>query len=252
MRSPLPGCPAGRAGGMSTVRMRGAGVGEVDDRGMGDEMLERPAVASPRSFTFRSSDDPIVRAQPWRLATALAAHADQKPRERVLLYALVFALAPERVLEIGVRWGGGTRIIHAALSDLKRGEVVSIDPDPALEYDIGELGDRATLIVGASPAELPRACELAGGTFDLVFVDGDHSERGVAADLKGLLDVTSPGAVVLLHDAFHAPVARAIDAALIAGGWIDCGIVADTRNEGVRVETGQPIVYGGVRMLRRA
>ncbi|MEI7657949.1 MAG: class I SAM-dependent methyltransferase [Phycisphaerae bacterium] len=219
---------------------------------MGDESLQRSAVAMPRSFTFRSSEDPVLRAQPWRLATALAAHADQKPRERVLLYALVFALAPRHVLEIGVRWGGGTRIIHAALSDLGRGELVSIDPDPALEYDIGELGDRATLIVGASPAELPRARELTGANFDLVFVDGDHSERGVAADLKGLLDVTSPGAVVLLHDAFHAPVARAIEAALIAGGWIDCGIVADTRNAGVRLETGQDVVYGGVRMLRRA
>ncbi|MEY3232163.1 MAG: hypothetical protein RL689_2252 [Planctomycetota bacterium] len=231
--------------------MRGSGAWRVDDKGMGDDLLQRSAAAAPRSFTFRSSEDPVLRAQPWRLATALAAHADQKPRERVLLYAMVFALAPERVLEIGVRWGGGTRIIHAALSDLGRGELVSIDPDPALEYDIGELGDRATLIVGASPAELPRARELAGENFDLVFVDGDHSERGVAADLKGLLDVTSPGAVVLLHDAFHAPVARAIDAALIAGGWIDCGIVADTRNSGVRLETGQEVVYGGVRMLRR-
>ena len=232
--------------------MRGSGIVRVDDRSMSDDLLERSVMATPRSFTFRSSQDPVLAAQPWRLATALAAHADQKPRERVLLYALVFALAPERVLEIGVRWGGGTRIIHAALSDLGRGELVSIDPDPALEYDIGELGDRATLIVGASPAELPRARDLAGANFDLVFVDGDHSERGVAADLKGLLDVTSPGAVVLLHDAFHSPVARAIDAAIIAGGWIDCGIVADTRNAGVRLETGQEVVYGGVRMLRRA
>lgn len=232
--------------------MRGSGVRVVDERGMGDDLIDRSVVASPRSFTFRSSDDPVLKAQPWRVATALAAHADQKPRERVLLYALIFALAPRRVLEIGVRWGGGTRIIHAALSDLGRGELVSIDPDPALEYDIGDLGDRASLIVGASPAELPRARDLAGANFDLVFVDGDHSERGVAADLKGLLDVTSPGSVVLLHDAFHGPVARAIEAALIAGGWIDCGIVADTRNAGVRVETGQEVVYGGVRMLRRA
>jgi 23S rRNA G2445 N2-methylase RlmL len=72
----------------------------------------------------------------------------------------------------------------------------------------------------------------------------------VAADLDGL-DVTSPGAVALLHDAFHAPVAKAIEA-LIAAGMIDCGIVADTRNAGVRVETGQEVVYGGVRMSRCA
>jgi predicted O-methyltransferase YrrM len=207
--------------------------------------------AAPRSFTFKSSDDPLLRAQPWRMATALAAHADQKPRERVLLYALVFALAPRRCLEIGVRWGGGTRIIHAALSDLGRGELVSIDPDPALEYDIGELGDRVSLIVGASPAELDRAKQIAGGDFDFVFIDGDHSEAGVAADLKGVLEVTAPGAVILLHDACHAPVHKAIEAAIIAGGYADAGMLADTKNAGHRVETGQPVVYGGVRMLRR-
>ena len=87
--------------------------------------------------------------------------------------------------------------------------------------------------------------------FRSVFIDGDHSEAGVAADLKGVLEVTSPGAVILLHDAFHAPVHKAIEAALIAGGYADAGILADTRNAGERVETGQPIVYGGVRMLRR-
>jgi hypothetical protein len=27
--------------------------------------------------------------------------------------------------------------------------------------------------------------------------------------------------------------------------------VADTKNSGVRLETGQEVVYGGVRMLRR-
>lgn len=209
------------------------------------------AATSVRTFTFKSSDDPQLRAQPWRLASTLAAHADQKPRERVLLYALVFALAPRRCLEIGVRWGGGTRIIHAALSDLGRGELVSIDPDPVLEFDIGELGDRATLIVGRSPEELPKAREIAGGDFDFVFIDGDHSEQGVAADLAGVATVTVPGAVVMLHDAFHAPVERAIAAELLRGHFTDCGIIADTRNVGHRVETGQPITYGGVRMLRR-
>ena len=57
--------------------------------------------------------------------------------------------------------------------------------------------------------------------------------------------------MVLLHDAFHAPVERAIAAELARGSFVDCGILADTRNVGHRVETGQPITYGGVRMLRR-
>lgn len=215
-------------------------------------MTATPAAATPTPFTFRSSDDPLLRAQPNRLATTLTAHADQKPRERVLLYALIFALAPRRCLEIGVRWGGGSRIIHAALSDLGAGVLVSIDPEPALEFDWSLMADRATLIRGRSPEDLTRCRDAAEGPFDFVFVDGDHTEAAVRSDLGGVASVTAPGANVLLHDAYHPPVSRGIDAVLAAGApFADLGMIATTRNDGVRVETGKPLTYGGVRWLRR-
>lgn len=217
------------------------------------EQTATPTTA-PRTatWTYKSSDDPLLRAQPSRLVTALTAHADQKPRERVLLYSLVFALAPERCLEIGVRWGGGSRIIHAALSDLSRGVLVGLDPSPVLEFDWSELADRATLVVGGSPADLPRASEAARGLFDFVFVDGDHSEKACRADLEGLVAVTAPGAVLLLHDACHPPVDRAVTSVLVAGlPYHDCGLLATTLNDGVHVESGKRIPFGGVRMLRR-
>jgi predicted O-methyltransferase YrrM len=205
-----------------------------------------------RTWTFRGSEDPVLRAQPSRIATSLTAHADQKARERVLLYGMVFALAPERCLEIGVRWGGGSRIIHAALADLGRGRLVSIDPMPALEFEWEEIADRATLIIGSSPDELVRARVVAEGDFDFVFIDGDHTEAACGRDLAGVLTVTGPGAVVLLHDAYHGPVARAIDAAVAGGGYTDCGMLAATRNDGVHVESGRAMTFGGVRMLRRS
>ncbi|HYE61583.1 MAG TPA: class I SAM-dependent methyltransferase [Phycisphaerales bacterium] len=215
-----------------------------------------PTTATPApaatTFTFQSSTDPLLRAQPWRLTTSLIAHADQKPRERVLLYAMVFALAPQRCLEIGVRWGGGSRIIHAALSDLSHGHLVSIDPEPALEFDWAEIADRATLIVGRSPDDIPRCVQAAGGAFDFVFIDGLHTQDAVHQDLRAVADATTPGATILLHDAYHAPVQRGIDAALTEGlPFMNCGMLATTRNEGVRVETGRPLTFGGVRMLRR-
>jgi len=207
---------------------------------------------APTTFTFKSSDDPLLRAQPWRMTTALIAHADQKPRERVLLYAMVFALAPRRCLEIGVRWGGGSRIIHAALSDLNHGHLVSIDPEPALEFDWQTLADRATLIVGRSPQDLPRCVAAAGGLFDFAFVDGLHNEESVLSDLRGVAEVTAPGATILCHDAYHPPVERGIDRALAEGlPFTDHAMLATTRNDGTRVETGKTVTYGGVRMLRR-
>jgi predicted O-methyltransferase YrrM len=186
------------------------------------------------------------------MTTALIAHADQKPRERVLLYALVFALAPQRCLEIGVRWGGGSRIIHAALSDLNHGHLVSIDPEPALEFKWASIEDRATLIIGRSPEDLHRCTVAAGGLFDFVFVDGLHTEDAVRNDLRGVAEVATPGATILCHDAYHPPVQRGIDRALAEGApFTDHGMLATTRNDGIRVETGKTVTYGGVRMLRR-
>lgn len=202
-------------------------------------------------WTYRSSDDPRLRAKAERLPTAFSVHAEQKPRERLLLYSMVFALAPARCLEIGVRFGGGSRIIHAALSDLDHGRLVSVDPFPEPDFDWETIAGRATLIRGYSPAELPRAMDAAGGLFDFVFVDGDHTEKSCAQDLEGVAQVTAPGAYILCHDAYHEPVERAIDAAVRTLGYLDCGMACTTLNDGCFVEPNKKVRYGGVRMLRR-
>jgi predicted O-methyltransferase YrrM len=201
------------------------------------------------AFTYRSSDDPLLRALPGRLGEVMSFHADQKPREKILLYATVFAFAPERVLEIGVRWGGGSRIIHSALTDLGRGRHVGLDPEPVVEFDWSIIADRSTLIVGRSPDDLPKARDAAGGLFDFAFVDGDHSFEGVKRDIEGIRPFLAPGAAILLHDAYHPPVARAIALAPELG-YTPGGMLARTRNDGVHVESGRIIPYGGVELLR--
>ena len=41
--------------------------------------------------------------------------SDMCPTDKILLYALVRGLRPERALEIGVRWGGSARIMSNAM-----------------------------------------------------------------------------------------------------------------------------------------
>lgn len=214
-------------------------------------------IGSGGAWAFRGSDDPVLKARPTCPATIFEVHAEQKPRERLLLYSMVLALAPQRVLEIGVRFGGGARIIHAALRDLGRGVYVGVDPMPELDFEWATIADRCTLITGFSPAALPEARDAAGGEFDFVFLDGDHNEAPTRADLRGIVDVTAPGAAVLCHDAYHEGVERAIGGVIREGApLLDCGIIATTLNDGVYVDTrdGQEkkrTRYGGVRMLRR-
>lgn len=217
-----------------------------------------PGSGGPRAAD--ATAEQLLWAEPSRLKPPVAPTdlAYLSPREQVLLYALVFGLAPRRVLEVGVMHGGGSRIIHAALSDLGRGVLVALDMAPQLRIEWDSIADRATLLVGKSPDDLARAMEIAGGPFDFVFLDGNHSVEGVKRDLDGLMRVTARGAVILAHDAHYWEVARAFDEAIRSGMPIrDSGLVTSTGNApedgggGMRPPDGGPIVWGGLRAYVR-
>ena len=111
------------------------------------------------------------------------------------------------------------------------------------------LADVATLLVGPSPDVLSSAQEQAGGPFDFVLVDGDHTALGVKRDLEGLLSVTTPGCLVLAHDTYNSGVGEGLGMALAQGGWLDAGVISTTCHAGT--EGGQPVNYGGFRLLFR-
>jgi predicted O-methyltransferase YrrM len=174
------------------------------------------------------------------------------PREQVLLYAIVFASGPERCLEIGVKHGGGSRIIHAALTDLGRGRLIGLDPAPDLKFDWAEIADRASLLVGKSPDDLGRAADLAGGPFDFVFLDGDHCASGVDRDFEGLAAVTRPGAMILCHDAYYEGVSAGIANAIARGlPFQDRGLLARTPHPLVHETLNTLDTWGGMRLLER-
>ena len=168
--------------------------------------------------------------------------------ERVLLYAVVAGLAPERTLEIGTFLGGSALIIAAALDDVDTGTIWCIDPDPRVdEADWRRIEHRATLIAEGSPEALPRAREMAGGPFDFALIDGDHSLDGVRRDIAGTLAVLADEAWILFHDAHFGEVRDAVDEALAAqpaelhdGGLLSSHSTTD--------ENG--VVWGGLRLVR--
>jgi len=171
--------------------------------------------------------------------------------ERLVLQTHALACRPERSLEIGVFRGGSAKLLHAAIKGAGGGVLVSVDPDPRHEFDWeAELGDIATLVVGTSPAALPEAVRIAGGPFQFVFIDGDHSERGVTRDLEGLVDATEKGAHLVLHDAAHPPLARGVRLAIESGlPYFDAGMICSYYNEGLLY--GTPTRFGGLQLLVR-
>lgn len=119
------------------------------------------------------------------------------------LYELAYA-AFGPILEIGTYRGKSTILMAIALRDAGRpGPIVSLDVDGAgLEAARAEaaergLADRIALVRGTAEALMRSRPEFAP-TF--VFLDGDHSRRGVARDLRALEAGVPQGALLLFHD----------------------------------------------------
>lgn len=173
--------------------------------------------------------------------------------ERLLLYTLVFTLRPLRYLEIGTLHGGSALMVAAAMDALNsHGRLVCVDPNPKIEPENWQrIEHRATLLNGYSPAILPQAQAEAGGPFDFVLIDGDHSAKGVLRDARGVLPHVANGAYLLFHDSFNPDVAQGLAkfAAEQAAALVDFGSL--TREATFLADDkGNQTRWGGLRMMQ--
>jgi predicted O-methyltransferase YrrM len=171
--------------------------------------------------------------------------------ERLLLYTLTFTLRPRRYLEIGTLKGGSALLVNAALNSLQaEGRLVCVDPNPQIAPEHWQLlAARTTLLTGYSPDILPQARDTAGGPFDFILIDGDHTYQGALRDGRGVLPFAADGAYLLFHDSFFPDVACAIDELAQHAGLVDYGTL--TREVTVQTDgAGRAVEWGGLRMLQ--
>ena len=119
------------------------------------------------------------------------------------LYELAW-FTPGPVLEIGTFHGQSTAVMAMALAAAGNpAPIVSADVDgeslAAARSNLDRLGmgGRVTLVHGDARSLLRSLPGLRPG---LVFVDGDHTLRGVLADLRALRPAVPRGSIVVLHD----------------------------------------------------
>ena len=102
------------------------------------------------------------------------------------------------ILEVGRRHGGSTVLLLAASAPDRK--VISVDIEPAHHatadafFARPEVAARVDLVVGDS--RIPRAEALG-----LLFIDGDHSYEGAAADVAAHWRQLMPNGLVVFHDA---------------------------------------------------
>lgn len=126
-----------------------------------------------------------------------------------LLYLLVRALRPRRVVETGVRPGYSTAWLLAGLDANGTGELVSLGPGPTVgrasgvnDVTVGQfvapaLRGRWTLVLGNTENRLEEV--LAGTPIDLYFYDNGPDTSRARFELKSAWPALSERGVLLAH-----------------------------------------------------
>lgn len=155
--------------------------------------------------------------------------------EGKILYALVRALQPAHVVEIGSLRGCSTTHLATALDVNGRGRITSVDvsgdtrdqfPKHLEALHTAVTGDGLEWLAGQDDASI-----------DLLFEDSSHGEAMCMAVATLAKDKLTPGGLLILHDAAH-------DKAIIAPGHaIDSPVGAEVRRGLDRAIEGEYRVY---------
>ncbi len=175
--------------------------------------------------------------------------------ERLMLYNLIYCFQPARYLEIGMFKGGSALIVAAAMDALAtKGKMICIDPEPQIAPAHWQLiQHRTELVIGFSPEILPQAQDVAGGSFDFVLIDGDHTYPSVIRDAVGVMPFVKNGGHILFHDSYNTEVARAIDefAVRFSAQLLDFGLITREVAVSKDIKSGGVSYWGGLRLFQK-
>lgn len=179
----------------------------------------------------------------------------QQPQEALFLYSTVFAHRPTHIFEVGSYKGGSAKIIATAMLDagldVSPAHLFLIDPEPRFTPENAEFLDgKVTVVAAPSPSAYSELPKLSQG-FSMCFIDGDHAEDAVYADIVHATPYLSPGALILCHDSFYVPTLRGIERAARSVGLIDCGEMVKDPVKTDQFEGDYLVAWGGLRLLRK-
>ena len=121
-----------------------------------------------------------------------------------------YATGRRRLVEIGVWHGVTTRRLRAAMHP--QGVLSAVDPFPVgrlgfsvqqriARHEVSAIGNGQVTWLRATGSDAARD----HAPVDFVFIDGDHSERGLLADWRAWSSLVEPEGIVALHDSRSTP-----------------------------------------------
>ncbi len=124
----------------------------------------------------------------------------QVPSELEQMMVLYRNVKPERVLEIGC-WDGGT--LKEWMTASPPHVLVAVDLEHRNHGAYEDwLHPDTSFYWYADDSKSERAVKMmqSHAPYDWVFIDGDHGDEGVAADVRNCLPLVREGGLMLLHD----------------------------------------------------
>lgn len=116
----------------------------------------------------------------------------------VMLAKIALCMQPRRVLEVGSFRGYTTRILAEHTPDTTRITAFDRDPRHGAAYRDMPLAERIERRVG-NVSEQAFAAD-ARGSYDLIFLDADHTYQAVVHDTQVLLPLLAPDGIFIWHD----------------------------------------------------
>ncbi|RYI09689.1 MAG: class I SAM-dependent methyltransferase [Acetobacteraceae bacterium] len=159
-------------------------------------------------------DTAQASAGPVMAESLLASEGMMHQRDIEALTALLLALQPKRIFEIGTYKGASSELMLRLLPEAQVISIAYVNPAETRQFNNDELGAdevgalvsaanraRYTQLIGDSHQIDPVAFVRDHGRMDLVFIDGDHSRDGVRQDTALADAILAPGGAIAWHDA---------------------------------------------------
>lgn len=135
------------------------------------------------------------------------------------LYALVRAIQPLRILELGTMYGCSATHILQALHDNGKGSLICVDSGVHCR-EVGELiPDHLRYRVTIVEMDMYEFLRHENGRFNLVFEDGLHERDQVAHVWRQLTRLLYPQGMIVSHDAAHYVVGSQVQAGIADAGF---------------------------------
>ena len=162
---------------------------------------------------------PMVHLALWQLGCAKA-ETQTTEAERSCLAR--HANGKKMLAEVGVYHGVTTCRLRSAMDST--GVLVAIDPYPRQRLgfsshrviarrEVSRIRNGVVKWMRTTGAQAARELHDRNcGTFDFVFIDGDHSWGGLKGDWEGWSKLVVPGGIIALHDSRLTPIRQLEDA----------------------------------------